>query len=213
MRWDFFSYRLSDGCKWPPSTRSLHNAGSSRVGVLEVALARANLRGFWDLMEDLFSSNLTQQGELVTTEEGMSASQTSSHPPSPGELDIATPTQPGEVSRSSRNSPPLKKSHSDNAGSETSVVSFPPLKPLAEVTSCYPSKVGSFHNTRIPSELRPVCAPNDQSFYKCPYSSCPKDSHNRGTICSHIGQVHLGVCPSCYICGWWPLWGMHWIST
>ena len=111
----------------------------------------------------------------------------------------ATPSQTGKDSSSCRGSPPMKKSCPDDAGSETSVASFPPLKPLAEVMPCYPNKLVSFHDAGIPSKWRPVHAPHDQSFYKCPYSSCPKDSHNKGTICSHIGQVHLGVCLLLYV--------------
>ena len=110
--------------------------------MLEVTLTGANLRGFRDLMEDLFGSNLTQQGESVTTEDtgaGVSPSQTSTHPVSPGEMATATPTQPAEDSSLSRGSPPLKKSHPDDAGSETSLALFSPLKPSAEVTPCYPS--------------------------------------------------------------------------
>ena len=58
----------------------------------------------------------------------------------------ATPKQTWE----SIQIPPLKKSHPDDVGSETSFASFPPLKPLAEVMPCYPSKDGSFHETGIP---------------------------------------------------------------
>ena len=173
--------------------------------VLEAVLAGTNLRGLWDLMEDLLGLNLTQQGVSVTTEgtgAGVSTSQTSCHPASPGQMATATPTQPGEDSNSRRRFLPLEKSHPNDARSETSVASFPPLKLLAEVMPCYPSKVGSFHDTGTPSELRPVCVPCNWYFYKCPYSSWPKDGQNRGTICSHIQQVHLGACLSCYVCGW-----------